>query len=80
MAKNEDRNFCNVGQLTAAINEQVRKLDVTHTSVDRDNAWRINSGMLIFQVQTQLAIAQQLSVISGTLKDLLVLCKSQSKD
>lgn len=58
--------FYNIGELTKEWGEVDRVLGVSETQE-----------LLLWQAKTQLAIAQQLSVISGTLRDFYNLCEGQ---
>lgn len=72
MPKSEDRTFYNLGD----ISKEFEKFDA---QVRADNL-RTMDGIQTWQVTAMLAIAQQLAVISGTLRDLLNLCESQTPE
>lgn len=66
-----EKTFFNVADLSERIAANHKHLISAHGPLP------VNSELLMDQVDAQLAIAQQLSVISGTLSDLLALCKAQ---
>lgn len=66
------KDFVNIVKLTKEFNdwnERVSRGEIESKPAD----------ILRWQSLIELAIAQQMSVLSGTLTDLLTLCKSQGK-
>ncbi len=70
---NGKSDFFNIAELSRALRQ------ATEHVKDNANPAVSNAAMLVYQANCQLAIAQQLSVISGHLGRLVELCEDQRK-
>lgn len=65
-----EKTFYNIAELSRQTDEEIIR-------ICQSGNIQASTAVLMIQSRVQLSISQQLSVISGTLSDLLALCKAQ---